>query len=69
MKQLRERAGLSQGKLSKIMNVSASSVQKWDQGITFPQMKPREMKLLMDTLNCSWDELIEAQENFEVEQQ
>lgn len=65
MKQLRERAGLSQSALAKQLNLTASAISKWDQGIAFPRLMPAEMAQLRTVLNCTENELIEAQRTWE----
>ena len=68
MKQLRERAGLSQNELGKRMNLTTSAISKWDQGIAFPKLYPAATLQLCDVLSCTMDELVEAQRNWEEEQ-
>lgn len=65
MKQLRERAELSQSALASKLGITASAVSKWDQGIAFPRLMPAEMLRLREVLKCSEKELVEAQRNWE----
>ena len=65
MKQLRERSGLSQSELAQKLGLTQSAIAKWDQGRAFPRLMPSEMFALIEALNCTWKELIEAQANWE----
>ena len=64
MKQLRERAELTQQELASRLDTSVSTVAKWDQGATFPRLYPSQIKALMGQLGCSLDELVEAESNW-----
>ena len=65
MRQLRERAELSQEALAREVGLTVSAVSKWDQGRSFPRLMPSQMQRLMKVLGGSWDELIDAQRNWE----
>ena len=65
MKQLRERANLSQDELAKQMGMTTSAVSKWDQKRSFPKLYPADLIKLTEVLKCTIDELIEAQRDWE----
>lgn len=65
MKQLRERAELSQDELARQMGVTTSAVAKWDQKRSFPKLYPADLIKLTEVLKCSINELIEAQREWE----
>ena len=58
MKQLRERANLTQMQLAHAVNVSMRTINEWEKGRGEPRLE--HIKLLLDTLNCSFEELYEA---------
>lgn len=64
MKTLRQRARVTQDALARAIGKTTSTVSKWDQGLSFPQLLPSELKALMDNLDCSLDELIEAEKEW-----
>ena len=64
MRQLRERASLTQEELARKLGLTVSSVSKWDQERSFPKLMPIEMANLMEILSCTLDELKEAQSNW-----
>ncbi|MFG6101173.1 helix-turn-helix transcriptional regulator [Leptothoe sp. EHU-05/26/07-4] len=64
MRQLRERANLTQEELARKLGLTVSSISKWDQERTFPKLMPIEMANLMEILSCTLDELKEAQSNW-----
>ncbi len=64
MKTLRQRARVTQGELAQAIGRTASTVSKWDQGLSFPQLSPSGLKALMNSLECSLDELIQAEEEW-----
>lgn len=66
-KRLRERAILTQEEVAEAMNRSMSSVSKWDQEIQFPKLRPIELRELMNLFGCTFEELCEAQRNWEDE--
>ena len=56
LRNLRERAGLSQFELSKLLDVTQSTVSMWETGVTFPR---RKMLVKLSTVfNCSMYEFI-----------
>ncbi|MEM9213976.1 MAG: helix-turn-helix transcriptional regulator [Cyanobacteria bacterium P01_F01_bin.150] len=61
MKTLRLRSGLSQEALAKSVGKTVSAVSKWDQGKSFPALYPSETVLLTQVLDCTLDELVEAE--------
>lgn len=51
LRSLREKAGLSQCELSKILDVTQSTVSMWETGVTFPRR--RMLIKLSSVFNCS----------------
>ena len=51
LRSLREKAGLSQCELSKILDVTQSTVSMWETGVTFPRR--RILIKLSSVFNCS----------------
>ena len=58
LKDLRERAMLSQGELAKAMDVSHQTVYLWESGQRQPKAEHR--RRLVDVLKCTPDELFAA---------
>lgn len=58
IKELRERAGVTQEQLALRMDVSQGAVSRWESGKTAPQSKLH--KKLVRTLGCTVDELLSA---------
>lgn len=60
IKRIRKKMGLTQGELSKKLNVSQSTVAMWETGIN----KPRADKLpeLAKIFGCSIDDLFESEQ-------
>ncbi|MEM8610438.1 MAG: helix-turn-helix transcriptional regulator [Cyanobacteria bacterium P01_H01_bin.105] len=64
MKKLRERAGLSQEKFARKLDVSMGTIAKWDQMYSFPRLYPSQMQKVMEILNCTFSELQEAEQTW-----
>ncbi len=62
---LRKRAKLTQRKLAEALDVRQGTISDWERGLAIPHLRPSQLKRLMETLQCSLDELIEAYENTE----
>lgn len=58
MKELRERANLTQIELARSVNVSGRTISVWENGEGQPHLE--HVKCLLDVLNCSFEELYEA---------
>ncbi len=57
---LRERAGLTQRQISIGMDVTVTTVSQWETGARRPRLFPEQTKKLLQILNCTLDELVEA---------
>jgi len=57
LKQLREKAGLSQEGLARIVGVSGKTVSNWERGISVPSMTVPQIKALCEALNVTLSEL------------
>jgi len=57
LKQLRERAGLSQEALARIVGVSGKTVSNWERGISVASLTVLQMKTLCDALGVALNEL------------
>ena len=53
LKELREKANLTQESLAKLINVDRSTIAKWETG----EASPRSDKTLANVLNCTIDDL------------
>lgn len=67
MRNLRIAAGLTQGQLAAEVGVTVYAVSKWDQKLSFPQLRPKQLAKLMDVLGCSLADLVEAEESWEAD--
>lgn len=56
--QLRERANLTQMKLAVALGVSITAISDWENGKAEPRLK--HVRLLLEVLGCSFEELCEA---------
>lgn len=63
IKEKRETANLSQEKLARLMNVSVSTVRRWDKSIH--NISFADTLQLSELLNCSLDELADIATNDE----
>lgn len=59
---LRKRAKLTQRKLAEALDTRQGTISDWERGIAVPHLKPSKLKLMMEVLDCTLDELIEAYE-------
>jgi transcriptional regulator with XRE-family HTH domain len=57
LKQLRERAGLSQEALARLLDVSSKTVSNWERGISIASLTVPQMKALCDALGIELNEL------------
>ena len=57
MRLMRERAGLTQRELGKIIGKSDQAVSDWERGQSVPSLTPPTMKLLCEALGITFDEL------------
>jgi len=62
---LRKRAKLTQRKLAEALDVRQGTISDWERGLAIPHLRPSQLKRLMEVLQCSLDDLIEAYENTE----
>jgi transcriptional regulator with XRE-family HTH domain len=60
LKELRLLTGLTQEKLSQILDVRIKTVSDWERGVKQPRMSAQKMLLLCQALDCSLDELVLA---------
>ncbi|QYO62450.1 helix-turn-helix domain-containing protein [Leptolyngbya sp. 7M] len=58
--QLRQRVGLTQQDLADAIGVTQKTISIWEKGSVEPKLSLRQTKILMDVLNCTFDELVEA---------
>ena len=59
---LRKRAKLTQRKLAEALDVRQGTISDWERGLAVPRLKPSQVKAMLEELQCSLDELIEAYE-------
>ena len=57
---LRERAGLTQRQIAESLGKTVGTVSGWERFTKKPRLSFSETKSLMELLNCTLDELIEA---------
>ena len=57
---LRKRAGLTQRQISILMDVTVSTVSLWETGGQRPRLFPEQTQKLLQVLNCTLEELVEA---------
>ncbi|WNZ24000.1 helix-turn-helix transcriptional regulator [Leptolyngbya sp. NK1-12] len=57
---LRQRAGLTQRQLADALGITIKTISAWERGVGEPHLTIPEVKRLMDVLNCTFDELLEA---------
>ena len=58
LKELRERALLSQGELAKAIGVHRQTIHYWEGGLSTP--RPANQRLMVVTLKCTPEELLAA---------
>jgi transcriptional regulator with XRE-family HTH domain len=57
---LRQRAGLTQRQLSEALGVTIGTISNWERGIKEPRPSFLQVKKLIEALDCTLDELVEA---------
>jgi transcriptional regulator with XRE-family HTH domain len=57
---LRQRVGLTQQELADAIGVTQKTISIWEKGSVEPKVSFRQIKQLMEVLNCTLDELIAA---------
>ncbi|HEY9794543.1 MAG TPA: helix-turn-helix transcriptional regulator [Leptolyngbyaceae cyanobacterium] len=57
---LRNRAGLTQRQISLDMDVTVTTVSQWETGARRPRLFPEQTLQLLQLLNCTLEELVEA---------
>jgi transcriptional regulator with XRE-family HTH domain len=57
IKKLREAAGLSQEDLARLVDVSVSTISRWERGLAEPTMTVYQMKAFCSAVNKSLDDL------------
>ena len=62
MKQLRVRSGKRAEEIAAELGVAMSTVRNWEQLRNVPRMTPAGLKRLMEVYQCTFDELVEAEE-------
>lgn len=60
---LRKRVGLTQTKLAAVLDVRQGTISDWERGLAIPHLTPSKLKRMMEALECTLDELIEACEH------
>lgn len=60
---LRQKAGLTQQELADALGVTQKTISIWEKGSVEPKLSLRQTKTLMDVLNCTFEELLEATED------
>ena len=57
LKQLRDRAGLSQENLARLVGVSSKTISNWERGTSVASLTVAQMKVLCEALGVTLDEL------------
>ncbi len=57
---LRKRAGLTQRQVADGLGITNKTVSEWERGIGEPHLTISETQRLMDILECTFEELLEA---------
>jgi len=57
LKELRDRAGLTQKQVADAMNITVQTVSNWENGVRFPRLTPGQTLVLCRTLKCTLEEL------------
>jgi DNA-binding XRE family transcriptional regulator len=60
---LRQEAGLTQQDLANAIGVTQKTISIWEKGTVEPKLSLRQTKILMEVLNCTFEELLEATQN------
>lgn len=63
MKELRLRSGKRAEEIAVELGVAVSTVRNWDQLKTAPRMTPKGLAKLMKVYNCTFEELLQAQQD------
>jgi hypothetical protein len=62
MKQLRIRSGKRAEEIAAELGVAMSTVRNWEQLRNVPRMTPMGLQKLMSVYQCTFDELVEAEQ-------
>lgn len=62
MKDLRKRSGKKVEQIAFELGVSVSTIHNWEQLRCVPRMTPKALRHLMEVYQCSFDELVRAEE-------
>ncbi|NEO32661.1 MAG: helix-turn-helix transcriptional regulator [Symploca sp. SIO3C6] len=57
---LRERAGLTQRQLADALGVTNVTISSWERGLKEPRPNFAQVKIMIQVLGCTLDELVEA---------
>ncbi|WP_416675929.1 helix-turn-helix transcriptional regulator [Egbenema bharatensis] len=57
---LRQQAGLTQQELADALGVTQKTISIWEKGSVEPKLSLRQTKTMMEVLDCTFDELLEA---------
>lgn len=57
---LRQRAGLTQRQVADALKVTVGTISDWERGVKEPRPSFWQVKRLIEALNCTLDELVEA---------
>lgn len=57
---LRQRANLTQRQLADILDITIKTVSSWERGVVEPRLTFAEAKKMMEVMQCSYEELVEA---------
>ncbi|MBD2256429.1 helix-turn-helix transcriptional regulator [Pseudanabaena sp. FACHB-2040] len=60
LKQLRERAGLTQRQLADVLGVTVTTISSWERGVKKPSLSFAQVQKIIETLGCTLAELVEA---------
>lgn len=60
---LRERVGLTQRELAQSLGVTVTTISAWENGRHEPKLTILQVKQLMEVLDCSLEDLVEAVQN------
>jgi transcriptional regulator with XRE-family HTH domain len=58
--ELRKQAGLTQLELANRLNIRPQTISAWEHGQSIPHLSPTKFKILLESLNCTVDQLIEV---------
>jgi DNA-binding XRE family transcriptional regulator len=58
--ELRQRVGLTQRQVSVALDVSETTVRRWEKKTTMPHLPLDKVKLLTQMYECTFDELVDA---------